>query len=130
MSSARQTMQSIGQGRLMITVCMIAAVFVVFFPARQLVNQRTQLEDLETRLAHLDTQNKRLEHNISRLQNPAELEVMARERLGLVKPGEHAYMFVEPDATPAPPPVATLPARKPIWTRVWSAVTGFLRGRG
>jgi cell division protein FtsB len=114
----------------MIAVCLIAAVFVVFFPARQLVNQRTQLEDLETRLAQLDTQNKRLEDRIRRLQDPGELEVMARERLGLVKPGEHAYMFVAPDATPVPPPVPTLAARTPIWTRVWSAVTGFLRGKG
>ena len=114
----------------MIIVCLIAAVFVVFFPARQLVNQRTQLEDLETRLAQLDVQNMRLNNDIRRLQDPAELEVMARERLGLVKPGEHAYMFVSPEATPAPPPVPTLPARKPIWTRVWSSITSFLRGKG
>src|SRR5438093_1466640 len=38
----------------MIIVCMIAATFVVFFPARQLVAQRTHLEDLQTRLAQLD----------------------------------------------------------------------------
>ena len=114
----------------MIIVCTIAAVFVVFFPARQLVNQRTHLEDLQTRLAQLDIQNKRLQSDIRRLQDPAEVEVMARERLGLVKPGERAYMFVSPDATPAPPPVPALPPRKPIWTRAWSAITSFLRGRG
>src|SRR5439155_20785268 len=108
----------------MIIVCMIAAVFVVFFPARQLVAQRTNLEELQTRQSQLDTQNKRLSSEIARLQDPAELEVLARERLGMVKPGEHAYLFVSPDATPAPPPVPTLPAHKPLWSRVWSAITG------
>jgi len=114
----------------MIIVCMIAAVFVVFFPARQLVAQRTNLDDLQTRLAQLETQNKRLSSEIARLQDPSELEVLARERLGLVKPGEHAYLFVSPDATPAPPPVPVLPAHKPVWSRLWSAITGFLRGKG
>ena len=114
----------------MIIVCMIAATFVVFFPARQLVAQHTHLEDLQTRLAQLDAQNKRVSSDIARLQNPDELEVLARERLGLVKPGEHAYFFVSPVATPAPPPVPTLPAHKPLWSRVWSAITGFLRGKG
>ena len=128
--SARGTVRSIGQGRLMIIVCMIAATFVVFFPARQLVAQHTNLEDLQTRLAQLDTQNKRLTNEIAQLQDPAELEVLARERLGLVKPGEHVYLFVSPDATPAPPPVPVLPARKPIWSRLWSSITAFLRGKG
>jgi cell division protein FtsB len=130
MSTARYAMRSIGQGRLMLIVCLIAAVFVVFFPARQLVEQRTQLDDLQTRLTKLNVQNQRLQNDIARLQDPGELEVLARERLGLVKPGEHAYLFVDPDASPAPPPVPTLPAHKPVWSRLWSAVTGFLRGRG
>jgi cell division protein FtsB len=128
--SARGAVRSIGQGRLMIIVCMIAATFVVFFPARQLVAQRTNYEDLQTRLAQLDMQNKRLSNDIARLQNPDELEVLARERLGLVKPGEHVYLFVSPDATPVPPPVPTLPAHKPVWSRVWSAVAAFFRGKG
>lgn len=114
----------------MIIVCLIAAVFVVFFPARQIVNQRTQLENLESRLAQLDVQNKRLQSEIGRLQNPAEFEVLARERLGLVKPGERAYLLVSPDATPIPPPVPTLPEAKPWWSRLWSSVVEFFKGKG
>jgi cell division protein FtsB len=114
----------------MIIVCMIAATFVVFFPARQLVAQRTDMEDLQTRLAQLDTQNKRLSDEIAQLQDPTQLEVLARERLGLVKPGEHAYLFVSPDATPVPPPVPTLTPHKPVWSRLWSAITALFRGKG
>jgi len=60
----------------MIIVCMIAAVFVIFFPARQMVAQRTNLDDLQTRLAQLEMQNKRLSNEIARLQDPGELEVL------------------------------------------------------
>jgi cell division protein FtsB len=114
----------------MIIVCLIAAAFVVFFPARQLVAQRTRMENLETRLARLTAQNKRLEADIGRLQDPGELEVLARGRLGLVKPGEHAYYFVSPPASPAPPAVPALPAHRALWSRMWSWVTGLLRGKG
>jgi cell division protein FtsB len=128
--SAREAVRSIGQGRLMIIVCMFAAVFVVFFPARQLVAQRNDLDGLESRLAQLDAQNRRLDDQIARLQDPSQVEVLARERLGLVKPGEHAYMFVSPDASPAAPPVPALSPHKPFWLRVWSAIAGFVRGKG
>jgi hypothetical protein len=114
----------------MIIVCLIAAAFVVFFPARQLVAQRTRMDDLETRLAQLTAQNKRLQSDIGRLQDPGELEVLARDRLGLVKPGERAYYFVSPLTSPAAPPVPALPARRPLWSRMWSWVTGLLRGKG
>ena len=130
MSSARHAVRSIGQGRLMLIVCLFAAVFVVFFPARQLVVQRTQLDDLQSRLAQLDVQNQRLQRDIARLQDPAELEVLIRERLGLVRPGEHGYLVVSPDASPAPPPVPAIPAHKVWWARVWSAITRVVRGKG
>jgi cell division protein FtsB len=114
----------------MLIICLFAAVFVVFFPARQLVAQRTQLEDLQTRLAQLTSQDARLQSQIARLQDPSEVEVLARERLGLVRPGEHSYLFVSPATTPAAPPVPTLAPHASIWSRVWSALTHLVRGRG
>lgn len=114
----------------MIGVCLVAAAFVVFFPARQLVVQRTRMESLETRLAQLSAQNKRLSDEISRLQDQSELEVLARERLGLVRPGEHAYTFVSPPTPAAPPAVPPLLQRQSLWSRLWSEFTRLVRGKG
>ena len=116
-----------GQRRLMLLIVLIGAGFILFFPSRQLVQQRRHVGDLEQRLGQLQTENAKLDENVKRLTDPAELEVLARERLGLVRPGERAY-FVEPvNPKSAPPP--RVDGRAPWWERAWESFTSLLRGR-
>ncbi len=116
----------LGQRRLMMAIVLVGAVFVLFVPARQLVQQRDRISTLEDTLVELRTENDLLEQDVKRLSDPAELDVLARERLSLVKPGERAYFVepVEPKATPAPKKDEAAPA----WERAWEWLTSLVRG--
>ena len=118
-------MSVIGQRRLMIAATLVVAAFVLFFPARQLIVQREQINTLEARRSALRAENERLADRASRLSDPAEVEAMARERLGLVRPGEKAY-FVEPTEAPEAPAAASEPSP---WSRAWSWITSLVRGK-
>jgi cell division protein FtsB len=74
-------------------------VLLALVPARALLAQRATMADLERRATELERQNAELRQEISRLNDPAELERLARECLGMVGPGEIA--LVPQDASPA-----------------------------
>lgn len=114
------------QRRLLLVVGLLIAGFLVFFPTRQLIEQHGRMQRLEQRLAELSAQNAELEREVHGLEDREQLELLARERLGLIRPGERAYVFV-PQATPVP---AERVVDSPWWSRIWRAVTDFVRGRG
>ena len=118
--------ESFGQRKMMFVVLVLGAAFILFFPARQLVEQRQRIASLEDRLEQLHTENDLLEQDVKRLEDPAELEVLARERLGLVKPGERAY-YVEPvEVTDEEAPAET--EGRAWWDRTWEWFTSLVRG--
>ena len=65
-------------------------------PTRQLLAQRDRIADMEAELGVIERQNRRLELRIRQLQNPDFLEQQAREQIGLVMPGETAYVVTPP----------------------------------
>jgi cell division protein FtsL len=80
----------------------------------------------------LRTQNAQLREEIRLLNTPEYIERIAREQLGLVKPGEVAVILVAPSPAPvgtdtngagsrvAPePPKPGAPLPEPWWTRLW-----------
>lgn len=130
-ASVGRRIQSISQGRFGLIVGLIVAAFVLFFPARQLVHQDDQITYLERRLDAVSESNRRLEEDIRRLEDPAELEALARDRLGLVRPGEDAYHFID-DGTDASVQKTreTNAKSSSFFSRAWSWFTGLIRGRG
>lgn len=102
MSSSARTLERSGPkltGRaaaLLVTVAVLAMLALV--PARQWFAQRGQIAELERRAVQLQAQNAELQRQIERLNDPAELERLARECLGLVGPDEVA--LVVPDSRP------------------------------
>ncbi len=73
-------------------VTMTLLVLLALAPARQFLDQRGQIADLQRRTAELQLTNARLQDRIDRLDDPAELERLARECLGMVAPGEVALV--------------------------------------
>jgi cell division protein FtsL len=80
---------------LLVAVAILVVMAIV--PIGRYVDQRSAIADIERRAAELDTQNADLRAEISRLHQPTELERLARECLGMVGPGEVA--FVAPGRT-------------------------------
>lgn len=78
---------------LLVVVAILMLLTLV--PARQFLAQRGRIADLEARAARLEQQDDALQREIARLHDPAELERLARECLGMVRPGEIA--LVTPD---------------------------------
>lgn len=62
---------------------------------------------------NLQQQNAILREEITLLHSPAYIEKIAREQLGLVKPGEITLLIVQPP--PAPPTASLKPAPRPSW---------------
>lgn len=115
--------------RLLIVVAAFVSAIVIAIPARQLVEQHAHIAALEDRLAKVEAENRTLETTVSRLRDPAMLELEARGRLGRARPGEQPYVFVPgPEATPAPGvPAEDGPS---ALSRFWSWLGRIIRGSG
>ena len=83
---------------LLVAVTILTVMAVV--PIGRYLDQRAAIADLERRSAQLESRNADLRAQISRLHDPVELEKLARACLGMVAPGEVA--FVTPGRAPSP----------------------------
>jgi cell division protein FtsB len=84
-------------------VLLILVLTVLTFaiaPLRALLAQRDKLDGLERQAQVLQSQNDALQRRILQLQDPAYLERLARECLGMVEPGETAFVTVPEEGPP------------------------------
>lgn len=76
----------------------------------------------------LQQQNAILREEMKLLQTPAYIERLAREQLGLVRPGEVAILILRPPApAPAPPPGRIQRDNRPLLARIWQGLQRRLR---
>lgn len=104
------------------------AVLVAFVtnvvPVSQILAQRAEVEEARSDLARLEAENAVLAARVEALQSPAEVERLARDRLGYVRPGEEAYVLVDPTGPEPTAPAPTAPAGDSLLDRVWEFVSG------
>ena len=113
---------------------LIVALFLLGFPLRTYVEQRGALSAARETAARLADQNAALRSEAARLQSPAEIGQLARERYGLVHPGQEEYAILpapvstgsraghpaahKPAVTVTAPPQAVPPASSGgLWSR-------------
>ncbi|MCP4435663.1 MAG: septum formation initiator family protein [Actinomycetia bacterium] len=88
--------------RLLVVLALAAvAVVILATPVRGWWSQRAEIEGARDELAALQVDNDQLEERLDRIVDPAELELIARGQLGLVREGEESYVVL-------PPPTAGL----------------------
>jgi cell division protein FtsB len=87
----RPPVRATGRAALLIVVVAVLALVSVV-PVRQYLAQRAEIERLDRRAAELERSNESLRSNIRQLHDPAYLERMARACLGMVRPGEVAFV--------------------------------------
>lgn len=71
--------------------------------------QKETYERLQRELKELKEQNQALQSKVELLEAPAYIERIAREKLGLARPGEKAWIVVEPEKVEEVTPTASSP---------------------
>ena len=117
------------------TILLVAALFLVIgaafltqlIPYRQIIDSNRQVESARAELAALENENLLLQADVAALETPEEIERLAREKLGYARPGETAYVVLDPPGAGQavtredPPPAA--PER--TWVeKIWDFVSG------
>jgi len=91
-------------GRALVLLAIVCAIaLLAIAPLRGYLDQRAQLAVLERQATVLEHRNAQLQHRIDELSDPNYLERLARECLGMVKPGETAFVIVPKHGSPQPP---------------------------
>lgn len=77
----------------------VAAVSTAFvFRQAQVMSTRKRLVELEREISQYTMANAALEKQIQMMQSDEYIEKIAREKLGLVRPGEVQYMMIKPES--------------------------------
>ena len=93
---------------LVVSVALVAAMFLFVFPTRTYLSQRATLARTEQKVSTLADRNRQLSSQVALLNTDAEIERLARQDYGLVRPGQEAYAIL-----PAPAGGAQAPKPKP-----------------
>jgi cell division protein FtsB len=93
------------------TVALAGVLVYAVFPVRTALDQRAAIDRSHEQIEMLRRANDRLEDRAESLRTDEEIERLAREQYGLVKPGEESYGVLPPPestttttSTTAPPP--------------------------
>jgi cell division protein FtsB len=104
---------------------------VLAAPAQSYLDGRARVQTLEMKADALDEANADLEQRAADLQDPLNLELMARETQGFIAPGEVPYSLVPPevDRPRITQPRDTASVEAEIWyERAWAEIRGWFGG--
>ncbi len=110
-------------GPALVVLVLVGILFVAVLPTRTLLQQRRDTRAATAELRDLRERNEALEERARRLRDPREIEQLAREQYGLVRPGEEPYVVLP---APPPPPERDADEDRNVVERVWDSVTGIL----
>ena len=85
-----------------LTVIITALLVYLVVPLRTYIAQRNQLSELQHQTAILEKENRVLQRQVALLYDPTHLERLARECLGMVRPGEIGFVVVPKDGRAIP----------------------------
>lgn len=89
-----------------LVIVVAGLLFALVMPLRSYLEQRSQLAKLQRQEQVLQQQNAALQIQVHKLHDRAYLEQLARQCLGMVRPGEIGFTLAPKGgspATPAPP---------------------------
>ncbi|MEN8674086.1 septum formation initiator family protein [Nocardioides sp.] len=116
-------------GRAAILVLVLAVLAVSYASSlRAYLQQRGQIESLQTTISEREAQIADLEQERSRWDDPEYVETEARERLGYVRPGETPFVALRDGAPLQPESELTDPATiapsepRAFWDDAWETV--------
>lgn len=113
-----------------LAIAIVLSVVMLSGPFQGYLDGRERVAGLEAGSAALDTEIERLEQRRVDLLDTENVELLAREQLGYVRPGEVPYRLVPPEVErptiASPRDLADEEVERPWYARAWSTVTGWL----
>ena len=85
-------------------VVVVGLLFAFVYPTRTFLDQRESTNKARAQLELLQAENARMDREAKKLSTDSEIEQLAREKYGLVRPGERPYVIL-----PAPTTATTVP---------------------
>ena len=111
-------------GRAVVLAGVVALlVFTLAVPTRELLRQRAEIGALQASNAATQGRVDDLTVRQERLQDPAYITSLIRERLHYVLPGEVGYVVLDPSEAPAPTTAKAAAAPSPWYSALWTSVT-------
>jgi cell division protein FtsB len=134
MTDARAPMQRVRSARgALVLFVIIGLLFTGVLPLKRYFDVRHQVAALRAQDAALDKTTAELQSKKQLLQTDDEVERLARERLGYVRPGETSFFMPKPQQTvSALPQVVPIDGVRPseqagLLDRWWHALTSAMR---
>jgi cell division protein FtsB len=84
-------------------VVLVGLLFAFVYPTSTFLDQRDQTNKARAQLAVLQSQNARLSRDSKALSTDSEIERLAREKYGLVQPGERPFVILPAPSSTVPP---------------------------
>ncbi len=97
-------------------------VFTLAVPTRELLHQRAEITALHSENVAAQARVDGLTVRQERLQDPAYVTSLVRERLHYVLPGEVGYVVLDPSEAPAPNAVKPAVTTTAWYSSLWSSV--------
>jgi len=129
-AAGRERPRSRLTGRAAVLVLVLAVLTVSYASSlRAYLQQRGHINDLKASIAEREAAIDDLEDEKQRWEDPAYVEMQARERLGYVMPGEKTYLVLDENGEPLEPaaalqdPTTVLASTpSPWWDDGWASV--------
>lgn len=105
--SARQATARVARrfvGPLLFVMSVVAVGALAVVPTKTFINQKKATAESEARLSSLQESTSRMQRELDALNRDDELERVARQQYGFVKPGEEVYRIIEPPRPPVTVP--------------------------
>jgi cell division protein FtsL len=94
----------------LVLVVLVGLLFAFVYPTRTFLDQRNETNKARAQLETLQAENARLARESKRLSTDSEIERLARQQYGLVKPGERSFVILPAPSSTVPPTPSTVPA--------------------
>jgi cell division protein FtsB len=92
-SRVRRPSRATARAALLLVIVLMTVAFSMA-PLHAYLQQRSKIAELERQSRLLERANADLEQRVGQLHDPNELERLARECLGMVRPGETAFVTI------------------------------------
>ena len=104
-----------------------AAFLTQVVPYRQIIDSQGRVDSARAELGALQAENEMLQADVDALGTTEEIEKLAREKLGYVRPGETSFVVLDPmdSNSKLNPEVEPTQVEPETWVdKIWEFITG------